>query len=267
MAFMRFSFLSEILGYHTSVNIILPFEMQLEDHERVDQEGKYSVLYLLHGGGGNQDDWIRFSSIERYAEKYGIAVVMPDVSGSSFYTDMVHGYQYFTYLSEELPSVMESYFPIGGSREKRFVAGLSMGGYGSLKWGLLKPEFFSYVADMSGASLVMELFQRDGFQHDVAEGKASMFNRNWGGLQKLEGSISDTAYLLKSATSRKDILPKLYVCIGTEDFSYKYTQSFLKYADELGIDILYEEAKGGHDWDFWDKFIVRFICLCVEGDI
>ncbi len=266
MAFMRVSFLSKVLFCHTNINIILPFEGKCREDMTPEVKVRYPVLYLLHGGGGNCDDWIRYSSIERYAEKYGIAVVMPDVSGSSFYADMEHGYDYFAYISDELPDFVESYFPIGGSRCKRFVAGLSMGGYGSLKWGLLKPDFFSWVADMSGASLVMELFTRDGFKSDAAEGKASMPNRNWGGLSKLDGSKSDTAFLLKRAAGMKERLPKLYVCIGTEDFSYQYTQSFMKYANSLGLDIIYEEAPGEHNWDFWDPFILKYIQMYV-GEI
>lgn len=253
-----------MLGYQTNMNVILPFERNRGKSGLPEADHVYPVLYLLHGGGGNQDDWIRYSSIERYAEKYGIAVVMPDVTGNSFYADMAHGYRYFSYLTEELPEYVESYFPIGRSREKRFVAGLSMGGYGSLKWGLNKPEFFSFVADMSGASLVMELFQdreapgvRDGKQNDT-------ISRNWGSYQELGGSISDTAYLLQEAAKMKSRLPRLYVCIGTEDFSYDYTRSFMEYARKLGLDIIYEEAPGEHNWDFWDPFILRYIQMYVR---
>ena len=159
MALIRCGFFSEIIGYQTNINVILPFEKCRFLDGTPNVKKRFPVLYLLHGGGGNQDDWIRYSSIERYAEQYKIAVVMPDVSGNSFYADMAHGYPYFTYLTEELPGLVESYFPIGGCREKRFVAGLSMGGYGSLKWGLCRPEFFGYAASFSGASLIMEMLE------------------------------------------------------------------------------------------------------------
>lgn len=263
MALMRFSFLSEILGYHTNVNVILPFEGKRNEDMSPDVSEKYPVLYLLHGGGGNQDDWIRYTSVERYAQEKGIAVVMPDVSGSSFYADMVHGYRYFTYISEELPKIVEGYFPIGGSREKRFVAGLSMGGYGSLKWGILRPEFFSHVANMSGASLIVELFNGQNFGQDKNNRKASLVDCAWGGMDKLAGSESDTAYLLEKAATMKDKLPKLFVCIGTEDFSYQYTCDFMAYANKLGLEIQYEEMPGEHNWDVWDHFLVRFMDICL----
>ncbi len=265
MAFMRCSFFSETIGYQTNVNIIIPFEKNRMEDGTPQTQKRFPVLYLLHGGAGNQDDWMRFTSIERYAERYRIAVVMPDVSGNSFYTDMAHGYRYFTYLTKDLPDYAEHYFPIGGSREKRFVTGLSMGGYGSLKWGLNCPEFFAYVANFSGASLVTEMFSQRGIVGYKGGSENSMVTRNWGSMEQLAGSISDTKYLLERAAGMKDKLPKLYVCIGTEDFSYRYTRRFMEYSRELGLDILYEEGPGGHDWEFWDPHILKYIGMYAES--
>lgn len=247
-----------------NLNLILPFEKNREEDGTPRIEERYPVLYLLHGGGGNQDDWVRYTSIERYAEKYKIAVVMPDVSGNSFYADMAHGYRYFTFLSEEIPDFVEHFFPIGGCREKRFVAGLSMGGYGSLKWGLNKPDFFGFVADFSGASLITEMFDKRGLAGDTGEKENNVITRNWGSLEQLKGSESDTAWLLQRAAEMQEQLPKLYVCIGTEDFSYEYTRRFMEYANGLGLDIIYAEAPGEHNWDFWDPFILRYIQMYAE---
>ena len=62
MGVTMFDFLSDKLGYHTKLYVILP--------GCVNQGKKAAgTLYLLHGGGGNSQDWIRFSSIERYAKK------------------------------------------------------------------------------------------------------------------------------------------------------------------------------------------------------
>ena len=265
MALIRCGFFSEIIGYQTNINVILPFEKCRFLDGTPNVKKRFPVLYLLHGGGGNQDDWIRYSSIERYAERYKIAVVMPDVSGNSFYADMAHGYPYFTYLTEELPGLVESYFPIGGCREKRFVAGLSMGGYGSLKWGLCRPEFFGYAASFSGASLIMEMLEERDPKLEWGDDENNVVVRNWGSLEALAGSQSDTAFLLERAASMKERLPKLYVAIGTEDFSYKYTKRFMDYARKLGLDIYYEEGPGEHDWDFWDPCIRKYIGMYAEA--
>jgi S-formylglutathione hydrolase FrmB len=153
MGLMHFSFLPQSLGYHTNVYIILPYDSSKEMKP-------YQVLYLLHGGGGNAMDWIRFSCIERYAEENNIAVVMPEVS-NSFYADMAHGYRYYTYLTEELPMVLNSILPLSDQREDRFVAGFSMGGYGAFKWAFDKPEYFAAAANLSGISFTEEMFTND----------------------------------------------------------------------------------------------------------
>lgn len=263
MGLMHFSYLSKTLGYHTNIYIILPidnFNSGNKSYKEAYQEVKpFKTLYLLHGGGGNAQDWIRFTSIERYAQEHNIAIVMPEVGGMSFYTDMLHGYNYFTYLTEELPEIMQSIFPLSDKREDRYVAGLSMGGYGAFKWAFRKPEFFAAAAGLSGISLIAELFKETGFESTDPKDENSILYLNWGGLDKLEGSPDDTKYLIEWAAKEKLNLPALYVCIGTEDFSYEYTKRYIEYARENGIDITYEEGPGKHDWKFWDTYIQRVL--------
>lgn len=98
---------------------------------------KHPTLYLLHGLSDDHTIWLRRTSIERYVASMGLAVVMPAVH-RSFYTDMDKGYRYWTFISEELPALARSFFPLSDKREDNFAAGLSMGGYGAFKtheWG------------------------------------------------------------------------------------------------------------------------------------
>ena len=67
------------------------------------------VLFLLHGFSGNHQDWIRYTSIERYVEKYGITVIMPSVN-NSYYANMEYGYNYFDFVTKELPKIYEKMF-------------------------------------------------------------------------------------------------------------------------------------------------------------
>lgn len=261
------SFLSKVLGFHTNAVIIIPSDHRLNAGQDLEESCKikttFPVLYLLHGGGQNAFDWIRFTSVERYAEDHNLAVVMPEVGATSFYSDMVHGYPYFTFLSEELPKVMETLFPIGGCREKRFVAGLSMGGFGTLKWAFRCPEFFSAAAMLSGASLVTEIFD-DGFGAKNEEDKCSIVNLDWGGLDKLRNSPDNTKYMLDRISENPQKYPRLYVAIGTEDPTYRYTQRFMDYAKNAGVPVAYEEGPGAHEWKFWDAFLPRAMDWCMK---
>ena len=146
MAFTEFHYYSETLEIDVSVNVILP-----ETRVMAQQEGKpLPTLYLLHGLSDDHTHWVRQTRLEFYARKYRLAIIMPCVN-RSFYTDMKRGAKYFTFVSEELPRVMEMYFPLSSRREDRFAAGLSMGGYGATKLGLRLPERYAAIASLSGA--------------------------------------------------------------------------------------------------------------------
>ena len=258
MGMVHYDFLSEKLGYHTNIYFILPECMK---------EGKEpeATLYLLHGGGGNGLDWIRFTAIERYAEVHNIAVVMPEVAGYCFYSDMKYGYPYFQYLTEEVPMIAETLFSVNCDSKKRFVAGLSMGGYGAFKWAFNYPDFFAAAANLSGISFIMELFHSDdGFARKEARAKNGAVELNWGSLEELSGSNSDSKVWIDNASMNKEKLPALFAAIGTEDFSYAYAQRYLDYSKSKGIDIHYEEMTGEHEWKVWDVMIERFVIWAKE---
>src|SRR5262245_55041248 len=94
--------------------------------------GPPPLLYLLHGLSDDHTAWLRYTAIARYADAAGLAVVMPAVQ-RSFYTNEAHGHRFWDFVSEELPSVVHSFFQVSSEPSETFVAGLSMGGYGALK--------------------------------------------------------------------------------------------------------------------------------------
>lgn len=89
-----------------------------------------------------------------------MAVIMPEVDGTCFYADMKYGYPYFTYLTKEIPALVEALFPVNKERGRRFVAGLSMGGYGAWKWAFAAPQFFGAAANLCGYFLCDRGFQK-----------------------------------------------------------------------------------------------------------
>jgi len=124
MAFLQLDFRSASLGQAVLVNILLPEEKE---------EVKFKTLWLLHGLSDDYSAWMRYTSVERYAEQHEIAVVMPCVD-RSWYTDTAYGKKYFTFITEELPQKIAYYFKgYSKAREDNIIMGLSMGGYGALK--------------------------------------------------------------------------------------------------------------------------------------
>ena len=139
-------FYSPVLRRNTEINVCFP----TPDEETDPMRTEVPVLYLLHGMHGDATSWLYRTNISRYADKAGIAVVMPSAA-NSFYQDMTHGERFFTYVTEELPKFIQGLFPVSKKREDTFVAGLSMGGYGAYYIGLSCPEKFGAVASFSGA--------------------------------------------------------------------------------------------------------------------
>lgn len=232
MAFLELHNYSSCLGVGVSVNVIIP--------QRNRNNELPKVLYLLHGLSDDHTMWTRQTSIERYADRYNLAVVMPAV-GRSFYCDQKNGYPYFTYVSEELPSLIHTLFRVAEGRENTFVAGLSMGGYGAFKLALAKPENYSMAASFSGCL--------DIHTEGYAEGSEN--RRNFG--EKPEG-IDDMSALLEK-TAGSPVRPRLYQACGTNDPLYAQNQRFKAHAEALGYDLTYSEEPDDHNWGYWDKQI------------
>lgn len=227
------------------MNILLPQKpgMDKKKNER------FPVLYLLHGIPGDYSNWLRKTSIERYAEAKDIAVVMPDAH-RSFYTDMKYGYKYGTFISGELPEIVQSLFPVSGKREKTFVAGLSAGGYGAFRLALGCPDRYAAAASLSGALDVVSLMAgKPNFEYEMV----------FGDTAKLKGSNADLFYLAEKMASSGKKKPMLYQCCGTEDFLYQDNVHFRDFCRKLPLGLTYEEEHGSHGWGYWDMKIQRVL--------
>ncbi len=237
MALINCDFSSASLGEMTSIRVIIP--------ENSEAKAPYPVLYLLHGLSDDQTAWTRRTSIERYVQEMNLAVVMPR-GGRSFYCDMAEGGRYFTYISEELPKKLQAMFKLSAEREDTFIAGLSMGGYGALKFALRNPERFAAAASLSGVLNVAE--------HEWFEGKNEL-HRVFGDLDKLKGSENDLFQLVSDLKTGGKTIPELFIVCGTEDFLYQHNVQFKKHLATLEVPFTYHEEPGTHCWNFWDKWI------------
>ena len=252
MAYSSLYFYSEVLTASQKVNVLLPEPANLKN-----QEEEMSVLYLLHGMTGSAGDWMVKASTERFMRDSGknIMIVLPTMQ-SNFYTDQKLGWNYFTYVSEELPRIIESYFNITPKRENTFVAGLSMGGYGALKMALTYPERFAYAASFSGGVDIVSILKSG----DVNGENATIFKAMFGSAEETEGTSNDLYYLLENCVESKKQLPKLYVSCGTADFLWETNERFAAHAEQLGCDItFYKEDQMGHAWRFWDGEVEKLL--------
>ena len=150
MAFLQLNYHSQVLGMDTGVYIIMP-----EKSQEIGQKGmsgdvdEFPVLWLLHGRSNDETMWLRKTSIERYVGSLGMMVVMPSV-GYSRYQNMKYGPRYYDFMTEELPAFLKKMFPkMSMEREKNYLAGLSMGGGGSMHIGLRNTDKYGTICMLS----------------------------------------------------------------------------------------------------------------------
>ena len=245
MALIQCDFHSEVLMLSASMNVILP--------DSVGQR-PFPTLYLLHGLSDDHTIWCRRTSIERYVEPLGVAVVMPAVN-RSFYNDMVAGLRYWTFVSQELPRMARRFFPLSDAREHNFVAGLSMGGFGAFKLALTYPDRFAAAASLSGAVDQILSSQEAEAEPEWAAERQLMF----GDPADMPGSPNDLFHLAKQIAESNAPQPRLYQCCGTEDFLYQQNVNFRDLAQSLNLDLTYEEGPGEHEWGYWDQQIQKIL--------
>lgn len=235
MALLRVEYASKALEMNTSFQVFLPDEGELKD---------VKVVYLLHGLTDNCTGWTRYSSCERYARERGVALVIPEVQ-RSFYIDGVYGLNYFTYVSRELPAVCQRMFGLSDEREKNFVMGLSMGGYGALKCGLTFPEKYAGCGSFSGVTDLKAFMNRQALPMHKREFTALL------GPGHEIGPENDLAALAKQA----ETLPNVYISCGEQDVHYLMNCAFAEVLEGLGARCRFDHREGGHSWDFWDQSI------------
>lgn len=248
MSLINVTFKSYVLGMDCSANVIFPQPMPGTPLKK-----PVKTLYLLHGLSDDHTAWTRWTSIERYAAEYGIAVVMPNVH-RSFYSDKKNGGKYFTFVSEELISLMEEMFPLSNSREDRYAAGLSMGGYGAVKLGLSCPEKFSAAASLSGA---LDILGRIAAEADLHEEFLYILD-----APKEEREKNDLFFLAEKLYLSGKQKPRLYIWCGTEDFLYTDNLKFVDFLKKTDFEFKYEESEGDHSWGYWDakiRTVLQFI--------
>lgn len=258
MALLRIDHEPESIGMNLPLNLILPEEDALKERNLED----FPVLYLLHGLSDDASAWQRYSTIESLARYYGLVVVMPS-GGRSIYADQDNGQAYFTYITEHLPAYLSKMFRFTREREKTFVAGLSMGGYGAFKAAFLHPEMYAAALSLSGllvldpAMIPPDKMYDPKLMHEL--------DLVFGGLGTVAGSTNDPVTWLKWYASEPARFPKLSISCGTEDDLLEMSRFFANGLRLGGGSVDYEEHPGKHNWDYWTEHIAVWLKKILPG--
>ena len=253
----------ETVQFHSAlVGKILPYNVILP----ADYDGsatRYPVLYLLHGWAGHYNDWATRTNVADYAAQYRMILVTPE-GNDGWYTDSatIPSDKYESYILQELiPDVQRRYRTIE-SRYGRGIGGLSMGGYGALKFGLKSPGTFAFAGSLSGALAATTWTEEDlkSFKGINVSLAAAFGPRD--SAQRKANDIFEIARAM--SPSRVAALPYFYFDCGTEDFFLGVNEQFTALLTEKKITHEFRELPGTHGWQYWDQQVKELLKVAAE---
>lgn len=242
------------LQRRTSISVILPADNIhfLQDSEEIVPQ-PYKTLYLLHGLYGSDDIFLANTSIQKFAEDNGIAIVIP-CGENSFYVDNRKAHAYYgEYVGQELLNITRNIFPLSTKREDTYIAGFSMGGYGAIRNGLKYSQNFSKIG-MISAALITDDIVDYASDSNVLRSR-EFYESIFGNLDELKGSDMDPKALIEGCSD----VPDIFMACGYDDFLHEKNVDFRDFLISKNIEFDFVESPGEHTWEFCDKHIKEFI--------
>lgn len=253
MAYLTCALKSQVMQRTVNLHLYFPNDLPQSVGNR-----PRAVFTLLHGFSNSGEDWFQMSAAARYAADNGLVLVAPDC-GNSFYNNMMYGGAWRTFLIEELPLLLNDMFRLPQGRDKNFVVGLSMGGYGALYLGLTRPDLYGGCASFSGAvDLRMML------RHTDAPGLRAVFAPVFGDSLALPRTSDLFEIVRKCAALPADKQPRILLTNGLQDVEpyqiVAQNDHFHKLCSSLHL-AHYRRLQwnGVHEWNFWDRSLVYAI--------
>lgn len=206
----------------------------------------YPALLQLHGAGDDHASWFSLSMLPEYLQSYPFVVITPS-GGISFWSDFLlkgPGTKYETFLMEDLLPEVERMFPV--RKDRWAIGGLSMGGYGAIRLGLLYPDRFASI-----------------YAHSSALWGAEHWKERAPAISPEDLAAADIYPPARETVGRSD-RPALTFDCGLEDRLLPHNRAFHAYLDEIGYPHTYREFPGGHTWPYWNEHVQEALARHAE---
>ena len=248
MISVKLNLFSNVLSMHNDCRVLIPDG--LKNGEQIP------VLWLCHGGSGDEHEWLYYSSIATIPDERKLAVVIVNANDSCF-TDMAYGLRYASYIGNELPDILFQMFPhFSSERNDNYISGLSNGGYGCLLIGLTYPERFGAIGAFSAGDKADAVYAES--ESDRITPRIRMFGQN-----DIRNTPYSIRFLARKVSEEGTLKPKIYHACGSEDpwlnlnLLVKETMESL---NDPSFAYEYDQIEGlGHEWSFWNEEIRRFL--------
>ena len=290
MSEFAINFRSSVLSGPTDLSVIVPGPRGGETPKEFYGAGKkYKVLWLLHAGKGDRNDWLRSISVSRMIAEREVIAVIPNALNSDFanHPHFGHGYNFSDFFFEELMPFIYNWLPASDDPKDNFLAGISMGGAATWMYGLYRPEKFAAIAPCSSAPKTYSFLEpyraltAAAFRAEVmADPKAfpAQSGNPEDGMHVKElnmiAKYSTVGDFLDSyehtwdrfrEVSAAGKLPRTYlpcgISCGPTDKSSERVLKFKGDAEKLGAtNIMYDLVPGyGHNFEFWQYIFPKVL--------
>lgn len=206
-----------------------------------------SCLFWLHGYRERAADILTASNLTAMAYQYQTAVVIPDLP-DTYYFDQPwnHCYTEQCFIHEFLPYVQRKY-SLPKTPAHTFIAGASMGGFGSLLLGSRYPDIFGKIASISGAFILDDLIignpevigSPNNFTH---------FQNLFGDIPSLDECKNRNPFVAAIHAIHNTKMPPIFMTCGKYDMLYSRNLNLYNRLNNLGADITWIDAEGEHNW-------------------
>jgi len=252
-------FESKLVGKILPYNLLLPVNYNQPD----SRTKRYPVVYLLHGLTGHYTNWLEKTKLVDYAAPYEFIIVMPE-GNDGWYSDSatVPTEKYESYILQELIPDVEKRFRASSDAGSRAIAGLSMGGYGALKFGVKYPQQFVFVASMSGALGAASWTESDlkGLEF-ILRSLQSVY----GSENSPTRAANDLGRLYRDLPAASVAsLPYIYLDCGTEDQLLQVNRDFAAILMTRKIPHEYRQLPGSHSWTYWDAQVQEVLRIAAK---
>jgi enterochelin esterase-like enzyme len=209
------------------------------------QQRRYPVVYLLHGIGGHEDEWLKGSQIAAYVAGRGVILACADAAQRCYVDSFDGAVLCETMAARDFVSFVDTTYRTIQQRAARGLMGLSMGGYGALYLSLRHPQTFVAAVAHSGAFHIghgsLASARPDRAQADRQFPRELAGREQWDLFAQVR---------IAPLSVRAGLRWKL-LC-GTEDRLIHINRALHHYLLAHGVEHQYDEYSGAHTWPFWD---------------
>ncbi len=257
---------STLLAKEIEYNIYLP-----SDYDNSNR--RYPVLCLLHGFGDDETGWSQFGEVSHIADKAiqngestPMIIIMPDAAVTWYINSFDGKTKYEDFFIKELIPYIDATYRTRTQKNYRAVAGLSMGGYGTLIMSTKHPELFAAAAPLS-AGIFTDEEMNNMPDENWNETFGMLFGNNLKGKDRINEAYLKNSILNIIAKGNGEELKKVryYIDCGDDDFLIKGNMALHAAMIDKQIPHEFRVRDGVHNWTYWREALPEVMKFVSES--